>query len=158
MAKTKRYWLLKSEPDAYSIHDLKKDGKTCWDGVRNYQARNYMRDDMQLGDGVLFYHSNADPPGVAGIAEVCRRGYPDHSAFDKKDKHHDPKSDPDNPTWIMVDIKFVEAFEQVVSLDALKAAKRLEGMLVIQRGQRLSVQPVEPEHFKIVRDMGNKKT
>jgi len=156
MTKRKRYWLLKSEPEAYSIDDLKRDGRTCWDGVRNYQARNFMRDEMQVGDGVLFYHSNADPPGVAGVAEVCREGYPDDSAFDPKDKHYDPKSKKDAPTWMMVDVKFVEAFAGVVSLEALKATKSLNGMLVAQRGQRLSVQPVEPEHFKIVRQMGKK--
>ena len=143
----KQYWLMKSEPDEYSIDDLQKDGTEHWDGVRNYQARNFMRDTMKIGDKVLFYHSNTKPPGVVGIAEVCKEGYPDHTAFDKKDKHYDPKSDPDKPTWIMVDVAFVEKFPRTVSLDELKEEKALEGMLVTKRGQRLSVQPVEKKHF-----------
>ena len=153
----KQYWLMKSEPDEYSIDDLKKDGKEHWDGVRNYQARNFMRDEMKIGDQVLFYHSNTKPPGVVGLAKVCREGYPDHTAFDKKDKHYDPKSDPDNPRWIMVDIAFVEKFPTKVSLDELKAEKKLEGMLVTKRGQRLSVQPVAKKHFEHVCKMARKK-
>lgn len=151
-----RYWLMKSEPEAYSIDDLKRDRKTCWDGVRNYQARNFMRDEMKVGDLVLFYHSNADPSGVAGVAKVVRSAYPDRTAFDKNDPHYDPKSHADNPTWMMVNLGFVEKFPHVVSLEQLKANPKLTGMLVLQRGQRLSVQPVEPAHFERVRAMGAK--
>lgn len=149
-----RYWLIKSEPETYSIDDLRRDGRTHWDGVRNYKARNYLRDEMRVGDLVLFYHSNANPPGVAGVARVCRAGYPDHTAWDPRDPHYDPKSDPDAPTWYMVDVEFVEAFPTFVPLDTLKRTPELAGMLVVQRGQRLSVQPVEPEHFKRIRAMG----
>ena len=149
-----RYWLMKSEPNVYSIDDLKKEKRACWDGVRNYQARNFMRDEMKIGDLVLYYHSNAKPPGVVGIAEVCREGYPDHTALDPKDPHYDPKSSKDNPTWMMVDLKFVEKFAEMVTLDKLKATASLEGMLVTRRGQRLSVQPVESNHFKVVRKLG----
>lgn len=145
---------MKSEPDAYSIDDLQRDGSTYWDGVRNYQARNFMRDEMKVGDLVLYYHSNADPPGVAGIARITRDGYPDHTAFDKKDSHFDPKSKKDDPTWFMVDMEFVEKFNNLVSLADLKADAKLEDMLVTKRGQRLSVQPVEADHFKRVKQMG----
>ncbi len=151
-----RYWLMKSEPNVYSIHDLERDQSTHWDGVRNYQARNFMRDDMKVGDRVLYYHSNADPPGVAGIAEVAREGYADHTAFDPTDKHFDAKSDPDNPRWMMVDIRHVETFGQIVSLAALKDDSELEDMLVVQRGQRLSVQPVEAAHFERVVALGRR--
>ena len=146
-----KYWLLKTEPETYSIDDLKRDRKTCWDGVRNYQARNFMRDDMKVGDLVLIYHSNADPPGVAGIAKVSRSSYPDHTAQDPKDAHHDPKATPENPIWMMVDVAFVKKFKAIVSLDAIKADKKLDGILVAKRGQRLSVQPVEKAHFEHIR-------
>ena len=152
----KRYWLVKSEPDAYSIDALQKEGTACWDGVRNYQARNSMRDEMKRGDLVLYYHSNAKPPGVVGVARVAREGYPDHTALDPKDPHHDPKSTSANPIWMMVDLEFVEKFPGTVSLEELKAMPELEGMLVTRRGQRLSVQPVEAEHFRIVRRLGKK--
>jgi predicted RNA-binding protein with PUA-like domain len=144
-----RYWLLKSEPDAYSIDDLARDGETCWNSVRNYQARNFMRDDMKVGDRVLFYHSNARPPGVAGIAEVSRSGYPDHTALDRADPYHDPAATAADPRWYMVDVAFVEKFEHLVPLDVLKARRALAGMLVAGRS-RLSVQPVEKKHFDAV--------
>ncbi len=150
------YWLMKSEPNTYSIDDLERDGSTSWDGVRNYQARNFMRDEMKKGDLVLFYHSSATPPGVVGIARVSREGYPDHTARNKKSKYHDPKSTRDDPIWMMVDVEFVEKFPEPVTLDALKARNDLDGMLVTRRGQRLSVQPVEKKHFDIVRKMGRK--
>jgi len=153
----KKCWLIKSEPNAYSIDDLRKDGKTSWDGVRNYQARNFMRDDMKVGDLVLFYHSNAKPPGVAGVAKVSREARPDPTAWDPKDPHYDPRSNKADPTWMMVDVEFVEELPQLVSLDDLKSTKSLDGMLVTRRGQRLSIQPVDPEHFKIVRKLGKKK-
>jgi predicted RNA-binding protein with PUA-like domain len=150
MARKKRYWLMKSEPGTYSIEDLKQDGKTCWDGVRNYQARNLMRDEMQVGDGVLFYHSREKPMGVYGIAEIVREAYPDDSAFDPQDKHYDPKSDPANPTWMMVDVGYVGTLEIPVTLDMLKQTPGLEKMMVIQRGSRLSVQPVTKKEWDIV--------
>ena len=123
-----KYWLIKSEPDVYSIEDLKKDKKTHWDGVRNYQARNFMRDEMKKGDQVIYYHSNTEPPGAVGICEVVKEGYPDFTAFDPDDKHYDPKSKKDNPTWIMVDVKFVEKFKNVVSLQKIKEHKKLQDM------------------------------
>lgn len=152
-----KYWLMKSEEHEYSIDELKKDGKTHWDGVRNYQARNFMRDDMKIGDRVLYYHSNSKPTGVVGLATVCREGYPDFTAWDPKDKHFDPKTDKDNPTWIMVDLKFEKKFGACVELAELKANAKLEGMLVTKRGQRLSVQPVEKKHFTEVCRMAGVK-
>lgn len=146
-----RYWLMKSEPDEYSIDDLKKDGKTHWDGVRNYQARNFMRDDMKPGDGVLYYHSNADVIGVVGIAEVCSKAYSDHTAFDANDKHFDPKSDPDNPRWMMVDIKFKRKLKSPIPLGLIREhADRLDGFALIRRGNRLSVMPVDKKHWNFV--------
>ncbi len=151
-----KHWLMKSEPDVYSIDQLEKDGTGSWDGVRNYQARNFMRDDMKRGDLVLFYHSSTKPPGVVGVAKVAREAYPDHTAFDPRHPHYDPKSTPESPIWVMVDLEFVEKFPGTLSLDELKAAPELAGMLVARRGQRLSVQPVEAEHFRIVRRLGRK--
>ena len=152
MAK-KRYWLVKSEPDVYGIQDLERDGSTLWDGVRNYQARNFMRDEMKVGDPVLYYHSNAKPPGVAGLARVSREGYPDPTQFDIESKYYDPKAKVEDPRWILVDIEFVAAFDRLVPLEELKGDPALEGMLVTRRGQRLSVQPVEEKHFRRVCEM-----
>lgn len=149
-----RYWLMKSEPDAYSIDDLKRDGVEHWDGIRNYQARNFMRDEMKVGDQVLFYHSNAKPPGVIGLAEVHKEAYPDHTAWDPKAKYYDAKSDPNAPRWVMVDLKFVEKFCRLVSLNELKKTPGLEEMLVIQKGQRLSIQPVTQEEFALITSLG----
>ena len=148
-----RYWLVKSEPDAYSVDDLRRDGSTFWNGVRNYQARNFMRDEMQPGDGVLFYHSNADPPGVAGIARVSRSGYPDPTARDPGSPYHDPKATDEDPRWFMVDLAFEEAFAEIVPLEALRTTPGLEEMLVTKKS-RLSVQPVREEEFEIVRRLG----
>ena len=145
---------MKSEPNVYSIDDLKRDGSTCWDGVRNYQARNMMRDDMKIGDRVLFYYSNVKPMGIYGVAEVVREGYPDDSAFDPDDPHYDPKSDPANPIWMMVDICYVGTFKAPVTLDTLKQTPGLEQMKVIQRGSRLSVQPISRKEWDIVLSMG----
>lgn len=142
-----RYWLFKSEPNAYSIDDLAKDGWTYWDGVRNYQARNLLRDEVNVGDGVLFYHSNAKPPGIAGIARVTRSGYPDPTQFDTESKYFDPKATEAKPRWFVVDIEFVSKLDEVVSLASLKADEALDGMLVTRKGQRLSVQPVEDRHW-----------
>lgn len=154
--RTKKYWLMKSEPSVYSIDDLQREGQTCWEGIRNYQARNFMRDDMAVGDGVLFYHSNADPPGVAGLAKVSRQAYPDHFAFDPSSKYHDPKSTEDDPTWLMVDVAFEAKFPVLVDLATLKAEPALEGMLVTRRGQRLSIQPVEKAHFDAVKRLAKR--
>ncbi len=147
-----KYWLMKSEPDAFSIDDLAKSPKqtTHWDGVRNYQARNFMRDEMKQGDQVLFYHSNAKPPGVVGVAQVVKEGYPDFTAFDPKDKHYDPKSRQEDPRWYMVDIKLVKKFKQLISLPDLKQVKALDGMVLLQKGSRLSVQPVTRKQFDTI--------
>jgi predicted RNA-binding protein with PUA-like domain len=152
----KRYWLMKSEPDAFSIDDLKKAGTEPWDGVRNYQARNLMRDDMRVGDGVLFYHSRSKPPGVVGLARVAKRGYPDHTQFDPRSKYHDKTADPDEPRWFMVDVEFKEKFAGVIPLDVLKETPGLEDMMVIKKGMRLSVQPVSKDEFAIIRRLGRK--
>ena len=157
MARAKRYWLMKCEPEAYTIEDLERDGTTTWEGVRNFQARNMMRDDMKVGDGVLFYASNAEPSGVTGVAEVAREGYPDSYAFQKGHKYFDPKSDPANPTWYMVDVRFVEKFPAIVSLAELKATQGLETMVVTQKGSRLSVQPVTRKEYEIVLKLGRRK-
>ncbi len=148
------YWLIKSEPSSYSIDDLKKDGWTYWNGVRNFQARNFLRDSMKKGDLALFYHSNAEPSGVAGIAEIRKEGYPDFTAWDKKNVHFDPKSPESKPQWYMIDVAYREKFKHFVSLEILKASGELKGMLVIKRGMRLSVQPVEKKHFDAVARMG----
>jgi predicted RNA-binding protein with PUA-like domain len=149
-----RYWLMKSEPDAFSIDDLKNapGRKTHWDGVRNYQARNYMRDDMNKGDLVFFYHSNCEVPGIVGIAEITSKAaYPDHTAFDPNDHHFDPKSDPQNPAWLMVDIRYKRKTRRVISLAELKQHDdRLQGFALIRRGNRLSVMPVEKEHWNFI--------
>ena len=154
MARAKRYWLMKSEPNLYSIAALQRAGRTCWDGVRNYQARNFMRDDMQVGDEVFFYHSNTQPMGIYGVAQVVREAYPDHTAFDPSDPHYDPKSDPANPTWMMVDVGYAGTFKAPVTLATLKQTPGLEKMLVIQRGSRLSVQPVTSQEWDVVMRLG----
>ncbi len=156
MAK-KKYWLMKSEPDVFGIRDLKKNKTEPWDGVRNYQARNFMRDDMKIGDGVLFYHSNAKPPGVAGIAEVCKLAYPDPTQFDKKSKYYDPKSPLDNPRWWLVDVKFLAEFSNFISLPQLREIPALSDMLVIKKGMRLSIQPVTAKDYKTVCKLGGVK-
>jgi predicted RNA-binding protein with PUA-like domain len=157
MPSPKRYWLMKCEPDAYAIDDLERDGTTTWEGVRNFQARNFLRDEIKVGDGVLFYASNAEPTGVTGVAEVSREGYPDPFAFKKGHHYYDPKSDPANPTWYMVDIRFVEKFPQIVPLSTLKQTPGLEKMTVTQKGSRLSVQPVTKAEFEIVRKLGRRR-
>jgi predicted RNA-binding protein with PUA-like domain len=140
----------------FSFDDLlaAPNRRTCWDGVRNYQARNFMRDGMRLGDLVLFYHSNATPAGVAGIAEVAREAYPDHTAFDPSDPHYDPKSRPEAPDWLMVDVQAVERFPDLVPLDALRSVPALAAMELLRRGSRLSVQPVTRAEFEVVAAMG----
>jgi predicted RNA-binding protein with PUA-like domain len=145
-----RHWLIKSEADVYSIDDLNRDGRTAWDGVRNYQARNWMRDDMKPGDLVLFYHSNGDPPGVAGLAKVASAPYDDPTQFDPASPYHDPKSTPQAPRWQLVDFAFVERFPAEVPLPLLKADPSLDGMELLRKGSRLSVQPVTEAHFQRV--------
>jgi predicted RNA-binding protein with PUA-like domain len=144
---------MKSEPDVYPWSQLVEDGSTHWDGVRNYQARNMMRDDMKSGDFVLFYHSNCKPPHVAGIARVCREGYPDFTAFDPNSHYFDSKSTVDNPRWIMIDIEPVISLEPVHLAD-IRRNLEFEGMPLIRKGQRLSVQPVSAEHFLLICEMG----
>ncbi|MEM7253858.1 MAG: EVE domain-containing protein [Pseudomonadota bacterium] len=147
-----RYWLMKSEPEEFSIDDLRRRPKKTepWDGVRNYQARNMMRDEMKRGDQVFFYHSNCDVPGIVGIAEVAKEGYPDPTAFDPDDKHFDPKSDPDNPRWFLVDVKFVRKLKRTISLSELKEHKALENLALVRRGNRLSVMPVGAKEWKFI--------
>src|SRR5687767_11365151 len=151
---SRRYWLMKVEPSAYSIDDLARDGSTSWEGVRNYQARNFIRDEMQVGDGVLFYASNADPSGVTGLAEIARAAYPDAFAWKKGHTYFDPASTAESPAWYMVDVAFVERFPAVVSLETLKVTKGLEEMMVIKKGSRLSIQPVTRAEFAIVSRLG----
>ena len=149
MALEKKYWLMKSEPDVFSIDDLKACKVTCWDGVRNYQARNYMRDEMKIGDKILFYHSSAEPIGIAGLAKVVREGYPDYTAFDPKDVHYDPKSDRSHPTWYRVDVKYVRACKSIIPMARLRQISGLKNMLLLRHG-RLSVQPVTAQEWKII--------
>ncbi len=153
-----KYWLMKSDYEAFSIDDLARAPKqtTCWDGVRNYQARNFMRE-MEIGDQVFFYHSNAEPACIAGVAEVVKRAYPDHTALDPKDNHYDPKATPANPIWEMVNIKLVRKFDQPLALEDLRGVKGLEKMELLRRGSRLSVQPVTAQEWKIVNHLAEKK-
>jgi predicted RNA-binding protein with PUA-like domain len=146
------YWLMKSEPSVFSIDTLKARPRQTahWDGVRNYQARNFMRDGMKKGDKVFFYHSSCPEPGIVGIAQVAREAYPDHTAFDPNDAHYDPKSDPDNPAWLMVDVKLVRKFKRIIALDTLKAEPQLDGFTLLRRGNRLSVMPVSDAHWHVV--------
>jgi predicted RNA-binding protein with PUA-like domain len=144
---------MKSEPEVYSIDDLAADKKTWWEDVRNYQARNFMMNDMQLGDVVLFYHSNAEPPGIAGLAEVCEKAQPDQNQFDKKSEYYDAKASPEKPIWFCVQVKFIKKFKKLLPLDSLKKEKQLSTMLLLKKGQRLSVQPVtklEYQHILIL--------
>lgn len=149
-----KFWLMKSEPSMYSIKDLRRDGSTYWDGVRNFQARNFMRDGIKKEDRVLLYHSNAQPSGVAGIAKIVKEGYADFTAWDKNAIHFDPKSTEAKPLWFMVDVAFVAQFKNFIPLEVLKNETALRGMLVIQKGSRLSVQPVDKKHFDWVCRMG----
>ncbi len=152
----RRYWLMKCEPAAYTIDDLSRDGHTSWEGVRNYQARNLMRDEMSVGDGVLFYASNADPSGVTGLAQVSRESHPDRYAWKKGHKYFDERSTKTRPVWYMVEIAFVERFPGTVPLATLKATKGLEQMMVTRKGSRLSVQPVSKAEYDIVVRLGRR--
>ena len=146
------YWLVKSEPACFSIDDLRHSPEETspWDGVRNYQARNFMRDDMRVGDQVFFYHSNCNPPGIVGIAEVVSDAYPDHTAFDPSSDHPDPSSTPDKPRWFMVDMRFKEKFPQLISLNTLKHHPELENMALVRKGNRLSVMPVGKDEWAFI--------
>ena len=159
MATRKQYWLMKSEPDVYSFDDLWKAKKrtTFWDGVRNYTARNFMRNDMRVGDGVLYYHSNAKPPGIAGLAEVASEAYADPTQFDPQDGHFDPKSPRDDPRWSGVDVRAIERLPAFVSLEDLRADPRLADMVVLRRGNRLSITPVSAAEWKRIRALGGLK-
>jgi len=142
------YWLMKSEPDVFGIADLERVGVEPWDGVRNYQARNFMRDGMAIGDPILFYHSNCKPPGIVGIAEVASAPYPDPTQFEPESKYYDPKSDPEHPRWQLVDVRFVRKLERMIPLDEIKRhADALDGLPLIRKGNRLSVMPVAAEHW-----------
>ena len=143
-----KYWLMKSEPDTFSIDDLKRKKREAWDGVRNYQARNFMRDDMRMGDSVFFYHSNCAEPGIVGVAEVATDAYPDPSQFDPKSKYFDAASSRDNPRWMLVDVKFVKKLKRTLSLKELQAEPALAEMALVRKGNRLSVMPVGAEEWR----------
>ena len=154
-----KYWLFKSEPNAFSIDDLKNSpgNKTYWDGVRNYQARNFIRDEMQKGDGVLFYHSNTDPLAIVGYCEIAKAAYPDHTQFDADDKHFDKTAKQEDPRWFMVDIKLKEIFKHPVTLKEIKENAKLKDFRLIQRGNRLSVFPINKKEWDEILKMGGKK-
>ena len=141
------YWLMKSEPDVYGIDDLERDGREKWDGIRNYQARNMMRDEMKIGDEVFFYHSSCAEPGVVGIARVASEPYADPTQFDKRSKYYDPKSSKDDPRWCLVDLEFVRKMRRNISLADIKAAKGLDGLILTRKGNRLSIMPVSAKHW-----------
>lgn len=147
-----QFWLMKSEPSCFSIDDLRTSPHqmTSWDGVRNYQARNFMRHDMRKGDLIFFYHSNCNPPGIVGIAEVASEAYPDHTAYDPNSDHPDLKSTPENPRWFMVDVRFVKKFSSIISLEELKCHPELSAMQLLRKGNRLSVLPVRPEDWNYI--------
>ena len=148
--KTPKYWLMKTEPNVFSIHDLKKNKTTLWEGVRNYQARNFMMNDMNPNDQVLFYHSNAEPSGIAGLATVSKAAIPDPLQFDQKSEYFDPKATKAKPIWFCVEVKYKDTFENVLSLAELKTITELSEMLVIKKGQRLSIQPVSETDFNFI--------
>jgi len=154
-----RYWLFKSEPTSFSIDDLRlrPRQREHWDGVRNFQARNMLRDEIKTEDAVLFYHSSCQPPGVAGIAKVVKNGYPDHTAWDMRSSHYDPRSSPEKPIWYMVDIEFVEKFSSLITLEEIKKQPRLKNMLINRKGNRLSITPLTPEEWRVIVAMAAKK-
>ena len=141
------YWLMKSEPDAYSIDDLERDGREMWDGIRNYQARNMMRDDMRVGDKAIFYHSACKEPAAVGIMKIASKPYADPTQFDPESKYYDPKSNEDDPRWQLVDVEFVRKFSRALTLKELRAQPGLEEMILLRRGNRLSIMPVEKQHW-----------
>lgn len=143
-------WLMKTEPEVLSIEDLKKSKTNCWDGVRNYQARNYMMKEMQLNDQILFYHSNANPTGIAGLARVTKTSYPDHTQFDPKSEYYDPKATREKPRWFMVDVGYVDSFKTILTLDDLRRYKELKEMVVLKKGNRLSITPVAKKEYDFI--------
>jgi len=147
------YWLMKSEPDAYSIDDLERDGREMWDGIRNYQARNMMRDDMRVGDEVIFYHSACKEPAAVGLMKIAGEPYPDPTQFDPESKYYDPKSDKNDPRWCLVDVEFVRKFSRPLLLKELRAEPGLEGMLLLRKGNRLSITPVEKSHWDLLLEL-----
>ena len=151
-----QYWLMKSEPDTYSIDDLRDFQTDHWDGIRNYQVRNFFRDQMKVGDKAFFYHSNCKEPGVVGLMEIVSTAYPDHTAFDKTEKYFDSKSDPDNPRWLMLDVKYKRHLKRKITLRELRGEKFLESMKLLQKGNRLSVLPVTKEEWDHI--LGMEKT
>ncbi len=144
---------MKNEPQAFSIDDLARVKVEPWDGIRNYQARNFIRDDMSIGDKVLFYHSSCKIPGIVGLAEIASDAYPDHTAFDPGEHYYDPKSNPDNPTWLMVDVRFIAKLDQPVTLQQLRGYPELSGMRLLQRGNRLSIIPVDKQHWDFIQTL-----
>jgi predicted RNA-binding protein with PUA-like domain len=150
------YWLMKSEPDCYSIEDLEREGVNMWEGCRNYVVRNYFRDSMEIGDLAFFHHSNADPSGIAGTMEIVSEAYPDPTQFDPESDYFDPKSDPENPRWLLRDVRFRSRYPKVISLAELRAVPGLEEMSVLKKGQRLSVMPVTEAEWKIVEEMASR--
>ncbi len=157
MVREKKYWLMKSEPSVYSIQDLKKAGTDLWDGVRNYQARNFMMNDMQVGDTALFYHSNAKPPGVAGLARISKLAQPDPTAFDPKSKYYDPASNKKKPRWFCVEVAFKDIFKKLIPLEELRKQKALSKMLLLKKGQRLSVMPITKAEYMCILKMAKRK-
>ena len=149
------YWLFKSEPDAFSIDDLKamKGRRDHWDGIRNYQARNLMRDEMKKGDLGFFYHSSCKVPGVVGVVEVVKEAYPDHTAHNPKEKYYDPKSSEENPRWFMVDVKFKQKFKEIITLESLRQVNALSDMVLLRKGSRLSIQPVNKKEWNVILKM-----
>ncbi len=142
------YWLMKSEPDAYSIDDLARDGREPWDGIRNYQARNMMRDEMKVGDEVFFYHSSCKEPGIVGIMKVASEPYADPTQFDKASKYYDPKSSADDPRWCLVDVEFVRKLDRTIPLSEIRETEGLDGLLLTRKGNRLSIMPVGKKHWR----------
>ena len=153
--KNPQYWLMKSEPDAFSINDLKRVKTQHWDGVRNYQARNFMRDEMKKGDLVLFYHSNTKEIGVVGLATISKESHPDHTSWDMRSNYYDPKSNKDNPKWFMVELKYKKKFKRIVTLAEIKENKKLKDMKLVQKGNRLSVMPVTKKEFELIEKLGS---
>jgi predicted RNA-binding protein with PUA-like domain len=148
-----QYWLMKSEPDTYSIDDLQSFGVDHWDGIRNYQVRNFFRDSMQVGDKAFFYHSNCKQPGIVGTMEIASRAYPDHTAFDPSEKYFDRKSDPENPRWLMVDVRYLRHLDRMITLGELRQQKQIADMKLLQRGNRLSVLPLSKKEWQYILDM-----
>ena len=148
-----QYWLMKSEPDTYSIDDLQSFGMDHWDGIRNYQVRNFFRDQMQVGDQSFFYHSNCKVPGIVGTMEIASKSYPDHTAFNPSEKYFDSKSDPENPRWLMVDVRYIRHLDRMITLSELRLQKQIADMKLLQRGNRLSVLPLSKKEWQYILEM-----